>query len=166
MAVAALAGLVAACGWQLRGGGQGGLDGKRLIVESEAGQGELLSRARQSLRRLDANLVDAGQQAPTLTIMGENTNRRTIATDDDGRASAWELEYQLRFRLLPAAAAEADDGAQSPLINTATVRTSDTYEASPRATQAEQAQRRQITRELREEAIRLMLARVASALDE
>lgn len=167
VAVAALVGLVAACGWHLRGGGQGGLAGKRLIVESEAGQGELLSGARQSLRRLDVELVDAVEKAPRLTILGENTSRSTITTDDDGRASAWELEYRLRFRLLPAAyEQDADDGPQAPLISTTSVRTAETYEASPQDTQAEQAQRRQLTRELREEAIRLMLARVASALDE
>ncbi|GEM_PF-360469 len=157
--------LVTACGWHLRGAGQGALEGQRLAVQSEVGEGELLQLTRQSLRRFGAEVVNADAEAPMLVLLGNNTRRRTIETDDDGRARAWELTYRLSFMLRPAATSASGDERGAPLIRTRTVRASDTYEAAPRNVQAEQAQRERIRQELRDEALRLMLSQVASALE-
>jgi outer membrane lipopolysaccharide assembly protein LptE/RlpB len=135
-------------------------------VASKTGQDVVFQLTRQSLRRFGAQLVEPGADAPVLVLLGDNTRRRTIETDDDGRASAWELEYQLSFTLRPMAEAESNEARGAPLIRTRTVRTSDTYEASPLNVQAEQAQRERIQEELRDEAVRLMLSQVASALDQ
>lgn len=161
-----LAAAVAACGWQLRGGGQANLAEQPLRINSQAGEGELVRLTRESLRRIGARVASEGEKVPVLLLMDESTRRRTIATDDDGRASAWELEYRLRFALNPAPTEGEADGPTQPLIRSRQVTASDTYEAAPRATQAEQAQRQRILEELRDEAVRLMLSQVASALDE
>jgi outer membrane lipopolysaccharide assembly protein LptE/RlpB len=163
-----MAAALVACGWQLRGSGQTELAQQPLRLESKAGDSDLLGLTRQALRRIGARVADDDEAVPVLVLLSDAIRRRTIATDDDGRASAWELEYQLRFALNPAPSASDDEAAapEQPLIRSRRVTASDTYQASPLATQAEQAQRRRLTEELRDEAVRLMLSQVASALDD
>jgi len=166
LGLGAMIAVATACGWQLRGSGQGDIEGEPLIVASELGEGAVVQLTRQSLRRLGARVVEAGDAAPTLRLTSENTSRRTIATDDDGRASAWELAYRLSFSLRPASDASSD-GEQTPpppLLRERTVRASQTYDAAPQDALAEEAQRERLIEELREEAVRLMISQVATAL--
>lgn len=146
---------LSACGWQLRGGGQGSLADAAIHLEPRMGEGELANTTRRALRRVGASVVEAGVQARVLTLIRENTNRRTTSVDAQGRPTSYELTYSIEF-----AVSGTDD---DRLLAPTTVSARDSYEASPLDTLAEQSERARLTEELRGQAVDLMLSRVARA---
>jgi len=151
-----LTALVAGCGWHLRGAGSASLDGKSIAVVPDMGEGDLARSVRRELSRLGATPVKKGAGAyRLLTLVDEGVSRKTIATDNRGRATAYELTYRLTFSIA--------DGEGQTLLDRQTVTADGTYQAQPLDTLAEQSQRDRLTRDLREEAVTLMLSRLARA---
>lgn len=148
--------VVAGCGWHLRGAGSDSLAGKDIGVVPTMGEGDLARIVRQELARLGANPVGEGAPAERVVkLLAENVSRKTIATDRRGRASAYELDYRLTFSVA--------DAQGNTLIDRQTVRADGTYQAQPLDTLAEQSQRARLTSDLREQAVTLMLSRLARA---
>lgn len=155
-----LALVTAACGWQLRGAAGGGFAGVAIALEGAAGN-RLLNEIAVELERLDASVVASAAQADwVVEVSAPDRSRRTVATDAQGFASEYELRYRLSFSLRPGgmAAADAVGGERQ------TVQTSAAYRANTDNLQAQEAEEEVLTRELREDAIRLLLARIGRRL--
>ena len=149
-----------ACGWQLRGAGGGGFDGVPIALEGAAGN-RMLDAVAVELRRLGAEVVaSAAESEWVIRIDSAQAVRRAVATDADGFASEYELRYQLAFVLTPGGQANAAALAGERQ----TVQTTAAYSATPGNLQGQQAEEEQLERELREDAIRLMLARLGRRL--
>lgn len=152
--------LTAACGWQLRGAAGGGFSGVPIALEGAAGN-RLLNEIAVQLRSLDANVVASAAQAEwVIEVSSPDRSRGTVATDAQGFASEYELRYQLSFVLRPGGMA-ADEALST---ERQTVQTSAAYRADTNNLQAQEAEEEALTRELREDAIRLLLARVGRRL--
>ncbi|PWG64106.1 LPS-assembly lipoprotein LptE [Spiribacter halobius] len=148
-----------ACGWQLRGATGGGFEGTVLRLQGDVDT-PVLRLAEAELLDLGAQVAAAGAAADAvLVVTGADTRRRTVSVDDRGRAREYELTYRLSFRLEP-----PDEAAERPRLAPQTVTTSAAYAVDPLDTQAADARETQLGRELRVDAVRLMLARVARAL--
>ncbi len=152
--------LLAGCGWQLRGAAGGGFDDVAIALEGSAGN-RIESAIAVRLSDLGATIVPSADQAQTLLrIESAQTNRRTLTTDEDDFATEYELSYQIRFALEPGGLADAQAvGTQSQ-----TVRTSAAFVVSADALQAAQAEEEAIRRDLEDDAIGLLLARVGRML--
>ncbi len=152
--------LTAACGWQLRGAAGGGFAGVPIALEGAAGN-RLLNEIAVELRSLDANVVASAAQAEwVVSVSAPDRSRRTVATDAQGFASEYELRYRLSFVLRPGGLADAEAlGAERQ-----SVQTSAAYPANTDDLQAQEAEEEALTRELREDAIRLLLARIGRRL--
>ncbi len=149
----ALIALVAGCGWQLRGAGAG-FGGEAVFVQSEVGAGDLAFETARTLGDLGANIVDSREAAETIVVLvDENVSRATLSVDERGRAIEYELRYSLVFRV------EDADGILGQ--GRQTVRTYRAYDANPLDPLAEQSQRERVLRDLRQEAVNTMIARVA-----
>ncbi|WP_435104785.1 LPS assembly lipoprotein LptE [Arhodomonas sp. AD133] len=147
-------GLIGGCGWQLRGAGGAALDGRALAIESPADTAVLVRTVRRELATLGAETVAPERAEQVLVLLGERTRRRVLAEDDRGHATEYELGYTLSYRL-------ADAGGK--VVRSREVATAEgSYRASGDDALAEQSRRERLTDELRAEAVRLMLARVAA----
>jgi LPS-assembly lipoprotein len=143
--------LLTGCGWQLRGAGAG-FGGEAVYVESEVGAGELAFEAARTLSDLGARIVEDPAAADTIVVLvDESVSRTTLAVNERGRATEYELRYSLAFRV-------EDAGG---VLGRQTVRTYQAYDANPLDPLAEQSERERVLRDLREEAVNTMVARVA-----
>jgi len=160
LAVVALALLLAACGWQLRGADGGGFEAVPIAVEGAVGN-RLLDQVSARLRDLGADVVPSAADARLVINVAEaDSRRRTVATDADGFASEYELRYRLRFSASPGGEA----GPQTRGIVSQTVQTTASYPANPQDLQGQDAEEEFLRRDLREDAIQLLLARVGRQL--
>ncbi len=149
--------VLAGCGWQLRGAAGGGLEGVPIALEGGVGN-RLLERVGAELRSLGAERVSAaGAARHVLSVEDAERRRRTVATDARGFAVEYELSYRLRFRIRPGGLAEPEV-VTGPVQ---TVRTRVDYPVDPDNLQAAQAEEDALVEDLQNDAIRLMLARLA-----
>ncbi len=156
LAVLALALLLAACGWQLRGAGGGGFADVSVAVEGAVGN-RILDQVAARLRDLGADVVPSASDARLVIKVAEaDSRRRTVATDADGFASEYELRYRMRFSVSPGGEA----GPETVGLPSQTVQTSASYPASPQDLQGQDAEEAFLRRDLRDDAIQLLLARV------
>lgn len=92
-----LTALLAGCGWQLRGvPALDNLDALALTGGSNTLRHELLN----ALEEADVTVHDGASQV--LTLSRENWHRRTVATDNRGRAAEIALELSLEWQLTSA----------------------------------------------------------------
>jgi LPS-assembly lipoprotein len=91
---------LSACGFHLRGSVQ--LPPVMARTYVEAGRaGELAEDLRELLRSSGVQLVGSKPEASAvIRLLGDQRERRVIAVDTSGAASAYELSYQARFELL------------------------------------------------------------------
>lgn len=149
---------VAGCGWQLRGAAGGGFDGVPIAVEGSVGN-RMTREVADSLRDLGAEIVSSASEANlVLQVEDADTRRRTVATDNDGFATEDELTYRLSFSVVPGGLAERD--AVGSVRQT--VKASSAFPVDD--LQDADAEEEALTRDLRADAIRLMLARVGRRL--
>lgn len=145
---------LAGCGWRLRGSVGDGVAGLRVRVRTPEGLGAIGLEARRELRALGATVVEPPEPAErVLVLTGESISRRVLSVDSAGRAEEYELRYRVTFRV------ETPDGEALGAEQTVTL--TDSYLATPTNTLAEQAVRDRLAADLREEAIRLVIARMA-----
>lgn len=158
--VIALALMMTACGWQLRGAGGGGFEGVPVAVDG-ALDNRLANRLEARLRDLEARVVtDPADARVVIDIADVSSRRRTVATDAEGFAREYELRYRIRFGLRAGGQAAPDD---RPLPQQ-TVRTTASYPADPGNLQGRDAEARSLRRSLRDEALQLLLSRVGRQL--
>ncbi len=156
----ALALLVAACGWQLRGAGGGGFEGVPVAIDGSI-DNRFSNRLAERLRDLDALVVEEPADARVvIEILEASSRRRTVATDADGFASEYELRYRIRFSLNAGGKAGPDPAT----IASQTVRTSASYPADPSNLQGRDAEEEDLRRDLRDDALQLLLSRVGRRL--
>ncbi|MDR9414115.1 MAG: LPS assembly lipoprotein LptE [Spiribacter sp.] len=149
---------LAGCGWQLRGAAGGGLDGTPIALEGRVGN-RITAEVAQSLRGLGAEVVpSAGAARLVVQVDAADTQRRTVATGTDGFATEYELTYALSFSTVPGGRAEPNAQASS----SQTVEVSRAFALE--SLQAADAEQEALTRDLRSEAIQLMLTRVGRRL--
>ena len=158
--VVALALLVTACGWQLRGAGGGGFEGVPVAISGDIGN-RFRDRLAERLRDLDARVVaDATDARVVIDIMAVSSRRRTVTTDVEGLARDYELRYQIRFGL--EAGGQADP--QQATITGQTVRASAGFAADPDNPQGRAAEEESLRRDLQEEVLQLLLSRIGRRL--
>jgi LPS-assembly lipoprotein len=155
---------LAGCGWQLRGAAGGGFGDLAIAIEGGVSQ-PILDQVGRQLRDLDARVVADRQAAErVLVIRDVRVDRRTVATDADGFAEAYELRYRIDFRLEPG----ERSGGDVDIGQVQTVRATAAYAAAAddnrQGMQAEDAEAEALERDLREQAIDLLLARVSRQL--
>ena len=156
----ALALLVAACGWQLRGAGGGGFEGVPVAIEGDIGN-RFRDRLAERLRDLDAVVVaDATEARVVIDVMAVSSRRRTAATDAEGLASEYELRYQVRFGL----EAGGQAGPEQATITRQTVRSSASFGADPGNLQGRDAEQESLRRDLQDDALQLLLSRIGRRL--
>lgn len=149
---------LAGCGWHLRGSQSVSLDGLPIALINDT-ESRLLARVVDNvLGDLGARVVagDAAAEA-RLQLLSEGYNRRTLVGAGDDGIAEYELGYTLRFRVL------GPDG--TPWSEAETVRTADTYEVNEANVLAGEARREELAIYLREQAVRLMAARLQAAVD-
>ena len=156
----ALALLVAACGWQLRGAGGGGFDGVPVAIEGGI-DNRFRDRLVERLRDLDAVVVaDSSEARVVIDVMAVSSRRRTVATGTDGFASEYELDYRIRFGLK----AGGQAGPDQQTIAGQTVGSSASLAASPDSLQGRDAEEESLRRELRDDALQRLLSRIGRRL--
>ena len=147
--------LLVGCGWHLRGSGGGGLKGVMIYLLPQMGEGELSNATADALRSYGAEVVGDRKAADwVLVLLDQNTSRRTVSVTPEGEARAYELTYSLRFR--------ADSGEGASLLGEQSVASQLVYQADPRNILANESQARRLTEQLRDQALELMIARLAS----
>lgn len=119
-AVAALALLLGACGWHMRGSYE---LPSAIVPVAVDGEGALARSLERDLRRLGA--LEGGEPASRLEILDESDDRRVVSVDDDGDVNEFEVRYVVRWQLV----GESDSGkGQRVLIAPRTLESSRTYD--------------------------------------
>jgi len=99
--ITSISSLLSACGWRLRGGVDLPPVMAKTYIQGVAPFSELGVQLKNTLNSADAKVVsDAKQATASLIIMGNELTRRVLALDNSGRASEYELNYVLRFKVL------------------------------------------------------------------
>lgn len=143
------------CGWHLRGSAGSGLEGVRVYLQPEMGEGELANVASDTLQSYGAKVVSDRLDADwALVLLGQQIRRRTVSVTPQGQARAYELVYELRFR------ADSKDGEM--LLKEQTVAPQVVYQADPQNILGRESQERRLTEQLRRQALDLMMARLAN----
>ena len=92
--------LITACGWHLRGTQPLPVDLQTLYLQTSDPYSDLSKSLRRGLKAAGVTLVPAADDAPyTLSILGQDTNRRTISTTERGKVAEYELTVQLRYSI-------------------------------------------------------------------
>lgn len=147
------------CGWHLRGSQSVSLDGRRIALVNDTRARPLVQAVEGVLGDLGAKTVQAETPADArLRLVGEGYSRRTLAGAGDGGIAQYELGYRLSFQVLGPEGAEWS--------REETVRTAESYEVNENNVLAGEARREELEGYLREQAARLMAARVQAALDQ
>ncbi|MBA1146064.1 hypothetical protein H0Z60_03220 [Ectothiorhodospiraceae bacterium WFHF3C12] len=158
LAVAVLALALAGCGWHLRGSQGASLGGQRIAVINDTQSRPLLRDVEAVLADVGASVVDAGAGSDArLQLLRQRFSRRTLAGAGDDGIAEYELAYELRFRVL------GPD--ETPWSEAETVRAADSYEVNEANVLAGEARRDDLSVYLREQAVRLMAARLQAAID-
>lgn len=93
--------LLSSCGWHFRGIVNLPEDMNKTYVKGTAQYSELGVAIQSIFSGQSARLVDSMAQATAiLDILTENYSRRVLSTDTLGRASEYELNYLLVFKLI------------------------------------------------------------------
>lgn len=158
IALAVLALSLAGCGWHLRGSQSVSLDGQRIAVVNDTESRPLFRDVEAILGDLGASVVGPGANAEArLQLLREGVSRRTLAGAGDDGIAEYELSYALRFRVL------GPD--ETPWSQAETVRAADSYEINEANVLAGEARREDLSVFLRQQAVRLMAARLQAAMD-
>lgn len=88
------------CGWRLRGQIDLPPEMERTFLKGTAPYSELGVLLQNKLKGADASLVSEQNQATAiLHILEDKVDKRVLSIDSTGRASEYELNYILRFKL-------------------------------------------------------------------
>lgn len=96
MLIPALAG----CGWHLRGSAPGtaSLEEVSVVVDSRAGEGELVREVRRALSAAGAEVRDSGD-GPRLILESENRDRQRLVAGSSDSPDEFELRYRVGWSI-------------------------------------------------------------------
>ncbi len=146
-----------ACGFHLRGAGGNAvlpvsLAAIRVAVSGPTADPPLAAAVRQALVQAGAKVVEAGD-VPTLVLLGEEVDSRVASVNPaTAKASGYVLHYSAGFRL---------DGPRP--IAPQTVRLQRDYSFDPGQVLGQEQQERDLLSNMRQEAAREIVRRLASA---
>lgn len=156
MALALLAG---GCGFHLRGGEGLPPQMERLLLLGTPVPGPLGNEIQFAVVAAGASLVtDPGVVTARLHILGERIDQRVLTVDAAGRASEYELRYELRYRLL------GPDG--SALVPEQRVTSVRDYRFDPNNVLGKEQEQTVLTAEMRRFAVGRMLAQLRLAVQQ
>ena len=90
-----------ACGWRLRGSYDFPKTMETVFVKGTARYSDLGNAIHNALQGTNAKPVgDVAQAQAILQILADKSDQRILSTDSSGRASEYEVSYQLRFKLV------------------------------------------------------------------
>lgn len=116
--------LLAACGFQVRGGYSIPPAITPMAVEGADGN-SVAAELRENLRRNEVELVNRSQAASRL-IVSERTERRVLSVGSSGKVDEYELIYAVQWRL-------ADPNGEAPLIAPVEMQARRDYTQNPAA---------------------------------
>lgn len=106
LGAAALAGLVAGCGFKPAAEMPLPAQMKSTYIASATPYGDLENMLRREIaRRGDAIADNRGEATAVLQILSADHSRRVLAVNADGRPTEYAINYSVRFRLLDASGA-------------------------------------------------------------
>jgi len=124
IALAVVLPLLEGCGWRLRGSYDFPAVMERVNLKGAARYSQLGIVIHGAFASTNSKLVDSPEQATAiLHILAETSDKRTLATDSSGRASEYEISYQIRFKIVDAAGLE--------LVSAQEINTSREYKFDP-----------------------------------
>lgn len=146
--------LTGGCGFKLRGLVELPEPLRVTYVSGERIPGELMDELRQALRGAGARLVEAPQAgAANLKILGVADDRRVLSVNSlTGKVQEYELSYAVRFAL--------DDAGGTELAAPQTVSLVRDFRFSETEVLAKGEEEIQLRREMRREAVSLLLRRI------
>lgn len=157
LALVLLLSLLAGCGWQLRGASTASLDERALHVRSQAQVPELEALVARNLRLAGARVVPADAAEATLVLLDEQLQRRPVSVSENAQVQEYELNYQLRYSL---------ERVGAPVEEAQSVSVSQVFRNDANNVLSVQSQETEVTAQLRQDAIRLLLPRIEAALRE
>lgn len=146
--------LTSGCGFKLRGLVELPAPLQVTYIAGEQIPGELLDELRSALSAAGARLVDTPQAgASVLRILGVSDERRVLSVNSaTGKVQEYELNYMVRFALA--------DGGGKELVVPQTVSLARDFRFSETEVLGKGEEEAQLKREMRREAISLLLRRV------
>lgn len=92
--------LLPGCGWRLRGSIELPPAMDKTYIQGTARYSELGMQIYNAFQGANISLVGSpGQATAILHILGEKAERRILATDSAGRASEYEVSYELSYKV-------------------------------------------------------------------
>ncbi len=152
----ALALLLTACGFHLRGAVALPPDLRALAVTGTPENGPLWRVLRDALPRAGGRLAGAAEADAVLVITDENLSRRVLSVDSRGRAQEYELKYTLGYRL------DTPDG--RPRLEPRRITVFRQYRFDPDAVLAKGEEERRLQEEMRREAVGRLLRQITTRL--
>ena len=151
------ASLLSACGWRMRGAIDLPPAMARTHIQGVAPFSELGMQLRNTLTSAGAEVVSEAKQATaSLVIYGNEMSRRVLALDTSGRASEYELNYVLRFKVLDAEGRE--------LVHEQTVTATRDYRFNPDAIRAKSDEETRLRKDMLRLAVQQMFFRINATL--
>jgi LPS-assembly lipoprotein len=148
---------LAACGWRLRGAGGATLEGVAVFIDASAAQPESQPVVVRALRAAGATLSHAPEQADAvLVLLGETVGQRPVSISADARVQEYELVYSLRYRL--------ESASRQVLLPEEAIQVSEVYQYDSNNVLSTQSRAATVTDRLRQDAVRMLLPRMQSAL--
>ena len=147
---------LAACGWRLRGNYDFPKSMERVYVQGTARYSALGNAIHNAFQGTNAQLVaNLDQATAILVILSDKSAQRILATDSSGRASEYEISYQLTFKLT--------DAKDSVLVADQQISLKREYRFDPNNVLATGGEVDRLTHDMLREAVQQMLRRINAA---
>ena len=149
--------LVSGCGWRLRGSYDFPSSMERVYVKGTGRYSDLGSLVHDALLGTNARPVSQVDNATAiLQILSNKSEQRILATDSSGRASEYEISYQLGFRVT--------DSKGIALVQDQTITTRREYRFDPSNVLATGDEVEQLKQDMLRSAVQQMLRRINATL--
>ncbi len=147
---------ITACGWQLRGSYNLPPEITPIAVEG----GAIADELRNSLRHSNSLAQSAGEPAASnVEILDENTGRRVLSVDFDGKVDEYEVRYEVRWQLT---AKGTGDKSRRILIAPTTFRANRSYDYSASTVLSTNEQERELIENMRDDIAQRIVFRLQS----
>lgn len=149
--------LLSGCGWRLRGSIELPPAMEKTYIQGTARYSELGKQIYNAFQGTNTQLVSSpGQATATLHILAEKPERRILATDSAGRASEYEVSYELRYKVI--------DLKGDTLVPEQKVRSKREYRFDPDNVLASDSEVKRLQKEMVRFSVQQMLRRINASL--
>lgn len=147
--------LLAGCGFQLRGKVDVPPELKQVYLDASGEFSPLTLELKRVLQRSGTQVLTNRKEAEAIIrILGEQTNRRVLSVDAQGRAAEYELDYRIQFQI--------ENQAGEVMMPLQKINLQRDYRFDPGAVLAKDAEEAQIQREMVSAGVRQMMRRIDS----